>query len=629
MSERARARYADALREAREILNRFGRSYPEDVRPMFSSAAAGDMRDPEARAGLADYFAIRADDLDEGAVQELCEAMAENAATELAYARPVPEPASLAEAGVGLMNGSEFEGYYADYHAARSKGGLGVRPVQQRIPGSRGEGVRVVDVEYNVALEHEDLPDIEVLGDVELPPHAPDHGSAVLGIVGAQDNGYGVTGIAPEATLGFSPYGAGPGSWHHSVARAITIATEWTRPGDIILVEAHAPAAVSASPCTRVDNLQCNYVAMEYWPAVYDAIRAATDRGVHVVEAAGNGQANLDLLLPDRRVFDSGAVLVAASGLSRERQLLLQEQQQTPSPLELRSPAWFTNHGEAVDLFAWGQSTVTLGYGDHPVHEMYPASSPNETYTMSFGGTSGASPMAVGVMADLLGIARVAEESIGPRDLRALLVRSGVPQEPASSSGQDSGEPDETVPDGPGARNIGRMPDLAAAYTAFETFVPKASLKHEPTSDPLIVSFTPEVRPRTERAEAAIRMVELDFGDGTTMRGAGLGHIVHRYPGPGQYEVTLRASAASGYLRTAKSMVTIEHEDADGLDAAVLRFVNDSSTTFEELDEDVALDRRAARNIVDLRPFDTTAELMTVPYVKQTAMSRLYQYVSE
>jgi hypothetical protein len=113
------------------------------------------------------------------------------------------------------------------------------------------------------------------------------------------------------------------------------------------------------------------------------------------------------------------------------------------------------------------------------------------------------------------------------------------------------------------------------------------------------------------------------------MRGAGLGHIVHRYPGPGQYEVTLRASAASGYLRTAKSMVTIEHEDADGLDAAVLRFVNDSSTTFEELDEDVALDRRAARNIVDLRPFDTTAELMTVPYVKQTAMSRLYQYVSE
>jgi DNA uptake protein ComE-like DNA-binding protein len=62
---------------------------------------------------------------------------------------------------------------------------------------------------------------------------------------------------------------------------------------------------------------------------------------------------------------------------------------------------------------------------------------------------------------------------------------------------------------------------------------------------------------------------------------------------------------------------------------AILAFVNDEGTSFEELDVAVGLDRRAARKIVKKRPFGSIAELDDVPYVGPVAMQRLLTYVTD
>jgi hypothetical protein len=80
---------------------------------------------------------------------------------------------------------------------------------------------------------------------------------------------------------------------------------------------------------------------------------------------------------------------------------------------------------------------------------------------------------------------------------------------------------------------------------------------------------------------------------------------------------------------------------ADGTPEAVglLRFLNDESTTFEILDDEIPLDRRAAQNLIDHRdgpdgvfdttdddPFDTVEEIDQVAYVGETALERLVHY---
>jgi hypothetical protein len=79
----------------------------------------------------------------------------------------------------------------------------------------------------------------------------------------------------------------------------------------------------------------------------------------------------------------------------------------------------------------------------------------------------------------------------------------------------------------------------------------------------------------------------------------------------------------------------------DGTPEAIglLWFLNDESTTFEILDDEVPLDRRAARNLIDHRdgpdgvfgtsdddPFDTIEEIDRISYIGQTALERLVHY---
>jgi serine protease len=229
-----------------------------------------------------------------------------------------------------------------------------------------------------------------------------------MGELVGQPNGYGITGIAHEAQAGLV------GIASQGTASAITQAAIAAGPGGIVLVELQAKGPRTTSRCT-CNVSQCNYVAMEYWQANFDAISLATANGVHVVQAAGNGSADLDSKQYrgafDRAVRDSGAILVGASTATT------------------RAPLCWTNSGSRVDLHGWGESVVTLGYGD------LSASGENQWYTASFGGTSSAAPMVAGSVASLQGAANAAGMGpLDPREVRALLTSTGTPQ--ASSTQQ-------------------------------------------------------------------------------------------------------------------------------------------------------------------------------------------------
>jgi serine protease len=276
------------------------------------------------------------------------------------------------------------------------------------VPGGRGAGVKLVDVEGAWNNRHEDLPSFFYQGGEQfLGLDWRDHGSAVMGVMVAKDNGYGITGIAHEATAGSQ------GIATQSMASAIQHAARAVGRGGVVLVELQAPGPKAVKSCA-CNASQCNYVPLEYWRANFDAISQATAHGVHVVEAAGNGGVNLDDPAYrgafNRAVRDSGAILVGASSATTH------------------VPMCWTNHGSRVDVHSWGEKVVTLGYGD-----LF-GSGENQGYTGSFNGTSSAAPIVAGAVAALQGAAFAAGKgALEPRVLRELLRTTGTPQAPYSS----------------------------------------------------------------------------------------------------------------------------------------------------------------------------------------------------
>ncbi|MGE0867110.1 MAG: S8 family peptidase [Kofleriaceae bacterium] len=309
-----------------------------------------------------------------------------------------------------------FESYQGYLGAAPA--GIDAPAAWQR--GYRGAGVWFADIEGGWNADHEDLPGDRMthVGGTEIrDPSWSAHGTAVLGQVVGRDNGKGVVGIAPEVERVFTSSIGGT-----SVADAIDVAASQLRPGDVLLIELQG-----LGPRNR-------YVAVEYWDDVYDAIRAATSRGVVVIEAAGNGNANLDHPAYDRKFDrtrrDSGAIIVGAGAPPREGFRDLER-------LE------FSNYGTRVDVQGWGRKVATLAYGD-----LQSCAGTERHYTGEFSGTSSASPIVAGAAIILEGVARSRGNVLTPIQLRDLLRATGTPQ------AGDVSEP------------IGPRPNLARAIEA-------------------------------------------------------------------------------------------------------------------------------------------------------------------
>jgi len=320
-------------------------------------------------------------------------------------------------------------------------------------PGGRGDGLRVIDLEWGWNFSHEDLL-VNAGGLLDGSNNSnTHHGTAVMGEIGGDHNTRGVHGISPNARLSAISFIG------NSSAGAIRKAADRLSAGDIILLEIHR-AGPRFNFQARDD--QAGYIAIEWWPDDFAAILYATSRGILVVEAAGNGAQNLDDPIysvrpagfpaswrnPFNRINPQcGAILVGAGA---------------PPPGTHgrnhgadRSRLGFSNYAAAVDAQGWGREVTSAGYGD-----LF-NDSVNQQYTDTFSGTSSASPIVVGALACIQGWLRAAGKPLRtPAQARTLLRTTGSPQQ------------DE--PGRPATQRIGNRPNLRTLHA---NLFPKVEIK--------------------------------------------------------------------------------------------------------------------------------------------------------
>jgi serine protease len=309
--------------------------------------------------------------------------------------------------------------------------------------GGKGQRVKVIDLECGWNLTHVDLPGPALLfgdnaGDYGYPGMA-NHGTQALGVIGAIDDGCGITGIAPKlaALDAVSHYIVEsppvPGTNYEDramhVSEAIIAATLILCAGDILVLEVQ-----------RIDDAFSHStnknMPTEIEPVDAIAIRLATSQGIIVIEASGNGSRNLanfgdvsekHTLDRDNQddYCDSGAIVVGACKSAVTG---------NPQGHELSD---YTNFGSRVDCYAWGYGimSTTGSVGE------------NDSYDNSFGRTSGATAIIAGACAVVQSWYRAwCGFPMTPMQMRALM------------SNPNYGTPQAEMP-GP-KKPIGTMPDL-------------------------------------------------------------------------------------------------------------------------------------------------------------------------
>ncbi|MDI3467109.1 MAG: putative serine protease [Nitrospira sp.] len=387
---------------------------------------------------LAVYYKVEAPD---ERLDSLAERLRQLDVVEAAYVKPAAELPRLNDM---LPSKEEPPLHTPDFTARQgyldaAPGGIDARYAWMQ-SGGGGTGVKIVDVEGAWRFSHEDLGQNQggIIGGTQLDDLTwRNHGTAVIGEFGGDRTGFGVTGICPDANvqaISIGDLGSAP---------AIRQAANRLNPGDLLLIELHRPGPRATG------QGQEGFIAIEWWPDDFDAIRYATSRGIIVVEAAGNGAENLDDPIYDmpeagfpstwtnpfnRSNRDSGAIVVGAGAPPPGTH----DRDYGPD----RSRLDFSNWGAVVDAQGWGREVTTCGYGD-----LQGGTNEDEWYTDQFSGTSSASPIVVGALGCAQGVVRAQGKSpLTPAEARNLLLATGSPQQDA--------------PGRPSSQRIGNRPDL-------------------------------------------------------------------------------------------------------------------------------------------------------------------------
>ena len=393
---------------------------------------------------LSVYYRVQAPD---ERLDELAASLRKHPAIAAAYVKPPAELAAMSTTAVEARTlndmaplPDEAPPISPDFSARQTYLNAAPAGIEARyawtVSGGRGAGVRITDCEWGWRFTHEDLTQNQ--GGVVVGTAITDdnHGTAVLGEFSGDHNGLGISGICPDAVVTGAAFSM-------PTASVIRQAANRLGPGDIMLLEIHraGPRATGVG--------QQGYIAIEWWPDDFDAIRYAVNRGIVVVEAAGNGAQNLDDPVYNtpspgfpatwRNPFnranrDSGAILVGAGA---------------PPPNTHgrdwgpdRSRLDFSNYGSAIDAQGWGREVTSTGYGD-----LQGGSSRDVWYTDTFSGTSSASPIVVGALGCVQGALRAAGRiPLSPARARDLLRTTGSPQQDA--------------PGRPATQRIGNRPNL-------------------------------------------------------------------------------------------------------------------------------------------------------------------------
>ena len=301
---------------------------------------------------------------------------------------------------------------------------LGLNPLAV----GRGQGTTVAVIDISAFVDHEDLVNRvnpepgqnPVL--IQQNPIDPDHGTAVLGVIGAEDNGFGITGIASGAQLNFYPSVSIEEG--ERLLAALTQALIDLDEGDVICLP-----------------IGFNGNAVVSSPSVNALVRLGTDAGIATVCSAGNAGVGIN-----PGPIDSGAIIVTACwpGYRLGAAPLFQPQ---PNGLPGLNYCRFQNSNfepqepipgidQAAAVSGWGAGVASCGYGDLFRGENASADplqvNQLRTYTSgeSFQGTSAAAAMIAGWVSRLQGFSLayfgtalpVAETPLPP----------DVPQDPAN-----------------------------------------------------------------------------------------------------------------------------------------------------------------------------------------------------
>lgn len=232
---------------------------------------------------------------------------------------------------------------------------------------SKGEGVTVAVIDTGVDADHPDLKDKireaqDFTGSAYGCMDRIGHGTHICGIIAAVDNGIGVIGVAPSATLLVAKAVGDDGSAKASaVAQAIRWATQ--RSADIISLSLGGP----------VDS-----------QIIDDALIEAVDAGVIVVCAAGNDGFNHAVCYPAKRSAEIGLIAVAAVGWDVNL-------------------APYSSIGPEVDIAAPGEGILSLA--------------PGGGYA-TLSGTSQAAPFVSGAIALLLSVAKKSCTRLSPAEIK-------------------------------------------------------------------------------------------------------------------------------------------------------------------------------------------------------------------
>ncbi|CCP03712.1 Proprotein convertase subtilisin/kexin type 6 precursor [Erwinia amylovora Ea644] len=281
-----------------------------------------------------------------------------------------------------------------DKKAGYALGGINAFAAHETYPGSKGEGITVLSNEIDRwDPEHLDLPQPLFVFSPK-PEKISAHDTMSVGIMAAKDNGFGVTGIANQASFAYSD----------SPIKEFIKGVQRLKPGDVVQLGIQL-GTTDIAECSE----NC-YIPMEGSQSWFDAIKTATDSGIHVIAAAGNGNLNLDH--PsfkgkfDRKKRDSGSIIAGAMDAQTGKR------------------AWYSDYGSAVSSASWGEDVVTT-YANGRKADLWDA--PNAQFTESFSGTSSANPIIAGAVAGLSGIAKQQGKTISPKEMRALLTKTGTP----------------------------------------------------------------------------------------------------------------------------------------------------------------------------------------------------------
>ncbi len=217
------------------------------------------------------------------------------------------------------------------------------------VTNGRGQGSTIAVIDLSAYVEHEDLinrvnPEQgQTIILIDQDPIDPNHGTAVMGVIGAEDNEIGMTGIASGADLNFYPSVSIEEG--ERLLAAITSALIDLGEGDIICMP------IGAGGNSIVAN-----------PAVNLLVTVGTSAGITTVCSAGNAGVEINA---GPEETDSGAIIVSACWAGY-RVGVAPTFAAVPGGLPGFNYCRYqlSNYGAASVVSGWGAGVASLGYGD-------------------------------------------------------------------------------------------------------------------------------------------------------------------------------------------------------------------------------------------------------------------------